>query len=315
MTIYYALRGPAGLVLGNSGGFVVLDRAGRAREFGRWHCPRNVFCGDIAGWALSPDGQQLVLSTFEVGARSNYPGLHIVDLETGADRRIPPLRGHPVYVASLGTLERQAREQQRIFGCPTPSYLSWSPDGSRLAYTCLGRRVYTIRPDGTGRHLVPIPTADAFSPTWAPDGTRIAYSNAATPIHSSVYVVDLHGRHEQRIATGALPDWSPNGNTISYTAPGCGTAVPGNGRIRLVTPSGRDVTPSKGCAGIGPRDSRVAAWSPDGDRLAIVALSALYVVNADGTGLERVRRGNFLAFGPWPPSGAFLRPLWQPRPK
>jgi hypothetical protein len=52
----------------------------------------------------------------------------------------------------------------------------------------------------------------------------------------------------------------------------------------------------------------VPAWSPEGGRIAVATRKALYVMNADGSGRERLLRGNFLGRG----SGGAQRPLWQP---
>ncbi|HUJ55089.1 MAG TPA: hypothetical protein VLW49_03775 [Gaiellaceae bacterium] len=314
--MYYVLRGgPAGLVLPRAGGYAVLDAGGHPREISRWHCPRHLSCGNFDGVAFSPDGKRLAFSSdAEGGDRSTYPGFHIIDLETGADRRIPALRRY-VQTAPLRTRIRLQEDQTRVFGCATPSYLSWSPDGSRIAYTCWGwfrgTHIYTIRANGTDRHLIPTRTANAFSPTWSPDGKRIAFSTDQIPTHSSVYVIDLDGRNERRLAAGALPDWSPKGNTIAYVALGCSASWEGS-RIRLVTATGSDATPSRGdCRGIGPTGSRIATWSPDGGRIAVETFGGLYVMNADGSGLERLRRGNFLVRAAGASSGGpLLRPLW-----
>src|SRR3954447_22496041 len=56
------------------------------------------------------------------------------------------------------------------------------------------------------------------------------------------------------------------------------------------------------------------AWSPDGKRLAFDAQAtslgtgnALYIVNADGTGLTQVGRGDLLRYSPaWAPDGGKL---------
>jgi Tol biopolymer transport system component len=155
----------------------------------------------------------------------------------------------------------------------------------------------------------------AFSPTWSPDGKQIAFSTGEMPFpernmtgyESAVYVVNLDGSHERRIAAGALPDWSPDGKTIAYFAPGCGQAPDDKGRIRLVTPTGRDVTPPIApCNGIGPTGHPVPAWSPDGRQIAVGTDAALYLMQPDGTGLRQLRRGSSTRW-----LAGYIRPAWR----
>ena len=332
--MYFALRStPRGLIFQRTHdpSFAVLDANGRAHNL--WRCPPTWFCDEVAGAALSPDGKRLAVSFDALTlSRPNLGGMHIIDLATRVDHHVPALRvrGGETKAQSLRSLSLR---QRHMFGCFVPRYLSWSPDGSKLAYTCevspgvrtytiRGVHIYTIRPDGTGRRLVPTRTRNAFAPSWSPDGKRIAFSSCRFPFfdwtsrrgdhcRSSVYVVDLDGGNERRLGAGAFPDWSPDGRTIAYVTPGCGSTTSG-WRIRLVTPGGRDATPSSGrCGGIGPSRSVAPAWSPDGRRIAIASLNALYVMNADGRGLERILRGDFLGRG----VGGLLRPFWQPAKK
>lgn len=324
--MYFALRSsPRGLIFPRTHepSLAVLDANGRARNL--WRCPPQWFCDEIGSAALSPDGKRLAVS-FEALTlqRPNIGGMHIIDLATGADHQVPAFRVRGETRAK--SLRSLFLRQRRTFGCFDPKYFSWSPGGSRLAYSCQEgpARIYTIRPNGTGRRLVPTHTRNAFAPSWSPDGRRIAFSSCSFPFvdrttgadgqhggskcRSFLYVVDPDGGNERRLGAGAFPDWSPDGRTIAYVAPGCGSTASG-WRIRLVTPAGRDATPSSGsCGGIGPSRSVAPAWSPDGRRIAIVSLNALYVMNADGRGLERVLRGNFLGRG----IGGPLRPFWQP---
>jgi len=217
----------------------------------------------------------------------------------------------------------------RTFGCYTPSYLTWSPDGKLLAYTCRGigadpsgtGGIYTVRPLGTGRHLIATGQRQALSPTWSPDGTRLAFSTGEAPLQkssgdpslrsaypSAVYLTDLAGTYVRRIAAGALPDWSPDGKTIAYFAPGCERNPNDTGRIRLVTPTGRDVTPpSAPCDGIGPDRHPVPAWSPDGQQIAVGTNTGVYLMNANGTDLRQLQRGRPL----W--LAGYLRPAWRPK--
>jgi WD40 repeat protein len=316
---HVARRVPAriGFLRTKDGSIAVLDAGGRAHEV--WRCRRrDGWCGFIAGLAWSPNGRRLALSTGEIAARSTYPGLHVVDLSTGADRRIPPFRAYTT--ASLPTLRKEVARDERALGCSEPTYLAWSPDSSQLAYSCLDSRarsvrrwrtlIYTIGADGTGRRLVsPSHFQSAYGATWSPDGRSIAFSTCATPApkcQSSVFVVDLDGTHLHRLAAGALPDWSPDGKRIAYVARVCGRT-----RIKLVSTSGRDTTPSSGgCAGIGPPDSVAAAWSPDGRRVAVATRTALFVVDADGKQLDRLLRGNFVHASPGGLPG-LLKPMWR----
>ncbi len=305
---YFVLRTRTSNAITFPKGGSIVSVVGSGAAGGRpiWHCPGGAnWCGDIAGVAWSPDGEQLALSLGELGGHSPYIGFHIVDLRTGTDRHI---------AASAAT-----------FGCFTPSYLTWSPDGKLLAYTCRDMGVgpsargsiYTIRPDGTGRHPIATGPFPAFSPTWSPDGKRLAYSTGEIPFpgppgmtsyRSAVYVVDLAGSQGRRVATGALPDWSPDGKTIAYFAPGCAPTPDNKGRIRLVTPTGRDVTPPTApCDGIGPAGRPVAAWSPDGQQIAVGTGTAQYVMNANGTGLRLLQRGRFTSL--W----GHIRPAWRPK--
>jgi hypothetical protein len=322
---YFALRStPRGLIFPRTRehSYAVLDANGRAHNL--WSCPPRWFCDEVAGAALSRNGKQLAISFNALTVwRPNIGGMHIVDLATGADHTVPAVRVRGETMPK--SLRSLPLRQRRTFGCFVPGYFSWSPDDSVLAYTCEGlrARVYTIRPDGTGRHLIATRTRGAYAPSWSPDGKRIAFSSCRFPFvdrtygqgrppcRSSLYVVDHDGRHEQRLAAGAFPDWSPDGRTIAYVTPGCGHNATG-WRIRLVTPDGRDATPSSGaCDGIGPPESVAPAWSPDGRRIAITTPHALYVMNANGSGLERILRGNFLGRG----VGGLLRPFWQPTAK
>jgi Tol biopolymer transport system component len=258
-----------------------------------WRCPRSEYCGELSSVAWSPDGRRLALSFEEYGGHSLYPGLHVIDLTTGRDRKLFGLSRR-----FLGSLS-EARALIHRYGCWNAVELAWSPDGGRLAYACATIRagyqssqIHIIDADGKHPRLLRTGTVGAAWPAWSPGGTRIAFSTGNWPregvrtntdqpkriLHSVIYSVDLQGAHRRRIATGAQPAWSPDGSTIAYRSD-CG------GRIRLVSPAGADVTPagaSGRCPGIGPEG--VPAWAPDGSTLAIGNEHGIFLFDPGGAG-------------------------------
>jgi dipeptidyl aminopeptidase/acylaminoacyl peptidase len=311
--------------MGPSAAIAVVGSSGKLRIV--WRCPEHVaFCGDLTSLAWSPNGRRLAFTLDEVGGTSGYVGLHLVNLQTGRDLHIPTLPGGPHgQLAKVGHADFV--RAVHLLGCAFPVELAWSPDSTRLAYTCPNfftgpgtpSPLFVIRADGTGRFKVHTGTRTAFSPTWSADGQRLAFATEPRPryeipsgiaghprvVHSSVYVVSLDGSHRRLLATGAAgPSWSPDGATIAYQSK-CGG-------IRLVTPEGVDMTPGQpsACPHIGVRGLPI--WSPDGTLIAIGTSSATYVMRADGTGLRQATNasGQGLLGGgrpAWAPLGALAR--------
>ncbi|MCY4663157.1 MAG: hypothetical protein OXC00_00670, partial [Acidimicrobiaceae bacterium] len=69
---------------------------------------------------------------------------------------------------------------------------SWSPDGTRIAYTNVAYSsegdLFTINADGTNNQQITTSAEVASVVGWSPDGTRIAYTTI-----NALYVVDWAG--------------------------------------------------------------------------------------------------------------------------
>jgi hypothetical protein len=216
-------------------------------------------------------------------------------------------------------------------GCGIFDYISWSPDGSRLAFSQADKRgslqLYIINADGTHlTQLTHFPAAqNAAEPTWSPDGTRIAFTFFAIgnvpnqgEVNTSVSL-DVIGANGTGLATllaagqssgydshYLFPAWSPNASRIAYVLD---PPQPGGGgenqyQVWLVNPDGShrtEIFQQNGCC-VGAGIYAGPVWSPDGTRIATMVMSTLWVMNADG--------------GAPKDSGqvGYYRPAWQPVP-
>ena len=117
---------------------------------------------------------------------------------------------------------------QRIFATVTHEFaridgLSWSPDGSKLAYQLVcctaagataGPRLWTINPDGTQQARVADSVGDY---SWSPDGSQIAFAIMPT---SQIWIADPNGSNQVKLINldaSAGPFWSPDGTLMAVT--------------------------------------------------------------------------------------------------
>jgi len=161
-------------------------------------------------------------------------------------------------------------------------YPTWSPDGTRLAYTTdVGTEypgLFTMDPDG--KKSTRIGNRLDFSqqtvehPTWSPDGTKIAVATYITNGNKGqIWVLNLNSGRWLEItdsADGAYdPSWSPDGAWLAFTMRQGNTT-----NIYVVA------TDAEQWEGTHPIPlqittdgaSRSPVWSPDGSRIAYLSL-------------------------------------------
>lgn len=163
-------------------------------------------------------------------------------------------------------------------------------------------------------YLPPAPSSTAWAPAWAPDGDRIAVA-----MNGSIWSVDPSTGIADELTYGAtyhsLPDWSPDGRWIIYTADDGGTTI----QLAIVnTQTGESHALTD--------DAFIYAdpvFSPDGRRVAYVSTKPGGYFNVY---LREIREGRWvgeeiavtsdhdfgrdrLYFGPW---DMHITPAWFP---
>ena len=115
---------------------------------------------------------------------------------------------------------------------------------------------------------------------------KIAYEH-----RENIFVADVDGTHPKKIATGALPEISPDGTRVAFNTVADAKTRPGPERhIAVADVASGKITvlkdiPSDNCFG--------PVWSPDGTKLAFSIMSdgewQLGLVNVDGSGFRFVK--------------------------
>jgi Tol biopolymer transport system component len=196
-------------------------------------------------------------------------------LDVSADGRTVAYRDHrfpnAIYVSSAaGTgLRRVARGNKKW----SIDSAVLSPDGKKLAFTSdYPKRIFIVGADGRGlRNLAP-----GYDPDWSPDGRALAFTGVVGK-QAGLVVQPLHGRRRV-LARGdsSSPTWSPNGRWISYGATGSRSRT----ALWVVRPNGEQ----RHRAARSQENSVVQyAWSPDGQRLAFIDYTAVFVVRVKST--------------------------------
>ena len=180
---------------------------------------------------------------------------------------------------------------------------AWSPDGSRLAYTCLRqpdgsislpRRICVRNADGTGFVVLSNTAADDYGPAWSRDGSQIAFttSNSGSQTALGIMNADGTGRLTLSFSGASNPDWSPDNSTLVFQS---GISI---WKYNRLTQTSQQLT-------FGTIDSR-PRYSPDGSKIVFERIRdsafQIHVMNSDGS--NQTRLSNL--------AGSDTAPAWSP---
>ena len=113
---------------------------------------------------------------------------------------------------------------------------SWSPEGSRVAFTSDrdgDREIYLMDPEGgTVTNLTNSPGTHDRSPRWSPDGSMLLYQ-CSVEENEELCLMNGDGSAQLHLTSGEAASWSPDGRLIAFQS-----RRTGDDEIYLITPDG-----------------------------------------------------------------------------
>jgi hypothetical protein len=259
---------------------------------------------------------------YRVAWKLGQPDGSVIDTLTNTPRfywTAPPQSGEYTHTVSLQTQAGEPLTKEYTFSVQV---IPWNPPPS--GNTLSGKivfsagdanneyQIFTMNGDGSGLQQLTEWTSPSTSPSWSPDGQQIVFSSSykANNVTSpALWVMNADGSEARLVQEGdrlpllgSNPRWSPDGEKIVYSFYNefqvdiyMYNMISGK-RRRLTNHNADDTYPS---------------WSPDGHRILFTSdrdyiyadsmryRSDLYMINIDGSGLNRLTD-----------SGNAIRPKW-----
>jgi len=180
---------------------------------------------------------------------------------------------------------------------------SWSPDGTRIAFSSNrdgNWEIYVMEADGSGITRLTINrSADDAAPAWSPDGSRIAFHTNRDDNYE-IYVMNPDGSGQTNLtkesgSEDASPSWAPDSSRLVFASEGDLYTMRADGSQQARLTSGKV-------------EDQFPAWSPDGTKIALAASvgskTFIEVVKADGTGRTRLTHGGLEVEPRWSKDGS-----------
>lgn len=291
------------------------------------------FAGSVDIFKVSPDGQTIQQLTFDPDPRSPKIARHPA---WSPDRSRIAFHWNRNFTPEIVVMDADGANKVQVmnvdklpeFGAQTQIFarwdVAWSPDGTKLAFPVmaglnaeLGRGIYVVNADGTGLQemLSTDKEVEIFEISWSPDGSQMVFAASLNGAALEISIGDIvtetfNGKDVLRVMnTRALtsgggikrsPRFSPDGSEVLYIQK---EELASDSDVFAIGIDGfnvRRLTGPDEPVGVIQLTDYDAAWSPGGDRVAVVrnvivqdgsaedATTELFVMGADGSTLTQL---------------------------
>lgn len=185
-----------------------------------------------------------------------------------------------------------------------PIMLTWNPEGTRVLFQSVGRRLTTITLDGAADRLVQA-TTSVRSEGWGQysrDGQWVYYSVDLAQQNSALWRVRADGTNPEQIEPdpsyyriNAFPSPSPDGGRLAFLT----SDITFTHHLAVFDINTRGAT-DLGLVAEAPR------WSPTAEDIAYVSQLELHLIHSDGAGDRRLSTEQFRGGVDWDPTGRYL---------
>jgi Tol biopolymer transport system component len=145
-----------------------------------------------------------------------------------------------------------------------------------------------MRPDGSRRERLTTDPAYYIFPAVSPDGQSIAVESILGGSNEGIFLLDRFGKTRTKLVSRSsddhAPAWSPDGTRLAFVS----ASSSGNDRIFIINRDGtglRQLTIENNPQ-FGSTEDDSPSWSPNGQQIVFSRLGLLYLINADGTGID-----------------------------
>ena len=162
----------------------------------------------MPGW--SPDGRSIVYAATKRG--DEFTSLYVMDADGSQPRR-------------LTDLDFEAQ------------YPAWSSAGTIAFAGVVGQNfdIYSVNQDGSGLERLTTQAGPDNWPTYSPDGKQIAFFSVREG-SEGVWIMEADGSDPRFVVEGGEPNWSPDGEWITFDCGDSERAV-----ICAIRPDGSDL--------------------------------------------------------------------------